>query len=306
MPTPHAPGQPVRLPSRYALADKMHGNPVRQIAVAEANGVPGARRFSNRGRPLGRVIARSDGVDVLVVRQAQAAGPEFTDVLLVPGGDQESATWPTTDDLQSSRWVRPAILSLEDDDIVSSGRRCRAVIETWKGQFAFREEVRDGDTVLEAGLRPPQTGALYAALAHWRTTLDPATIVMPTGTGKTETMLALFVHERLLRLLVVVPTKALRAQTVRKFETLGLLKELGIVGLQAAYPVVGTLVHKPQTPDEVDDIFLYCNVVVATMNIVASVPRQSSRGWRNSVVTCSSMRLITSRRRPGTRSGAPS
>jgi hypothetical protein len=44
-----------------------------------------------------------------------------------------------------------------------------------------------------AGLRPPQLGALHAVLAARTTEVDePVTVVMPTGTGKTETMLAVF------------------------------------------------------------------------------------------------------------------
>jgi superfamily II DNA or RNA helicase len=60
----------------------------------------------------------------------------------------------------------------------------------------------------QPGLRRPQIGALHAALAHATRSTDPATIVMPTGTGKTETMLALNANQRFERLLVVVrPTR---------------------------------------------------------------------------------------------------
>jgi superfamily II DNA or RNA helicase len=40
---------------------------------------------------------------------------------------------------------------------------------------------------------------LHAVLAHWTVSHDPATVVMPTGTGKTETMMAILVAERLER-----------------------------------------------------------------------------------------------------------
>jgi superfamily II DNA or RNA helicase len=75
----------------------------------------------------------------------------------------------------------------------------------------------------QRGLRRPQIGALHAALAHATRSTDPATIVMPTGTGKTETMLALNANQRFERLLVVVPTDALREQIAGKFETFGVL-----------------------------------------------------------------------------------
>jgi superfamily II DNA or RNA helicase len=74
-------------------------------------------------------------------------------------------------------------------------------------------------------LRRPQVGALYAALAHATRSSSTATIVMPTGTGKTETMLAIEVCQRIKCLLVVVPTDALREQVANKFRSLGVLKE---------------------------------------------------------------------------------
>ena len=76
------------------------------------------------------------------------------------------------------------------------------------------------------GLRGPQIGAVHAVHAHWTVSDAPATIVMPTGTGKTETMLSVLVSARCSRALVVVPTDALRTQIAEKFLTLGVLKEL--------------------------------------------------------------------------------
>ena len=45
--------------------------------------------------------------------------------------------------------------------------------------------------------------------------------VLPTGTGKTETMLATQVYRRLDRLLVLVPSDALRRQIAKQFISLG-------------------------------------------------------------------------------------
>ncbi|WP_163024745.1 DEAD/DEAH box helicase family protein, partial [Pseudomonas viridiflava] len=63
------------------------------------------------------------------------------------------------------------------------------------------------------GLRKPQLAALYATLGHL--VVDPsstATVVMPTGTGKTDTMLALIIAARMARTLILVPSDALRTQ----------------------------------------------------------------------------------------------
>ena len=74
------------------------------------------------------------------------------------------------------------------------------------------------------GLRPPQIGAVHAVHAHWSVAETPATMVMPTGTGKTETMLSILVSACCPRVLVIVPTDALRTQIAEKFLTLGVLK----------------------------------------------------------------------------------
>ena len=117
------------------------------------------------------------------------------------------------------------------------------------------------------GLRPPQIGALHSIAAHWSLSKDPAIVVMPTGTGKTEVMLATAVESGGNRILVVVPTDALRQQTAEKFREYGLLRKLGIVGA-IANPVVGVLTGKP-TADSID-VIQTCNIVITTM---ASISR---------------------------------
>lgn len=54
---------------------------------------------------------------------------------------------------------------------------------------------------------------------------ETATVVLPTGTGKTETMMSALVAGRCNRVLVTVPTNALRGQLFNKFKTLGILKK---------------------------------------------------------------------------------
>jgi superfamily II DNA or RNA helicase len=106
---------------------------------------------------------------------------------------------------------------------------------------------------------------MHAVLGHWTTNSGtPATVVMPTGTGKTETMLALLVAGRPERLLVLVPSDALRDQVASKFETLGVLQERGIVASQALRPVVGKVEHNFKSADLAADFARACNVIIAT------------------------------------------
>lgn len=142
------------------------------------------------------------------------------------------------------------------------------IAATWRDAFRFQAEER-GSTgaVIATGLRPPQLGALHAIGAHWSLSQQPATIVMPTGTGKTETMLAALVALVRGPLLVVVPSRPLRDQTLRKFLHLGLLRSLGNLSVGARNPIVGAIYQRPKTAADLE-IFDRCHVVIATMSVL--------------------------------------
>jgi superfamily II DNA or RNA helicase len=134
------------------------------------------------------------------------------------------------------------------------------VLETYRGGLTFSEEVAGSP-----GLRRPQLGAVHAVLGHWTTgRVQPATVVMPTGTGKTETMLALLVAARPERLLVLVPTDALRTQVAGKFESLGVLQAFGIVQPTAMRPVVGRIDGSFSSAKVASAFAAACNVIVTT------------------------------------------
>jgi len=140
------------------------------------------------------------------------------------------------------------------------------VLRSWYQVFIYKEEMPEYDI---EGLRPPQIGAVHAIHAHWAVSSEAATIVLPTGIGKTETMLSILITQRCRRLLVVVPTDALRTQISEKILTLGILKQIGVVSRDALFPIVGTLKHIPNSVEEVDHFFAKCQVIVTTMKIVA-------------------------------------
>lgn len=114
------------------------------------------------------------------------------------------------------------------------------VCESWDGCFSFKEENIEKSIF---GLRKPQIAAIFNVLSHWKVGDEIATVVMPTGTGKTETMLSLLVANRCGKLLVTVPTDPLRDQIAEKFLSLGYLQrsEFGIISDAARKPIVGIL-----------------------------------------------------------------
>lgn len=169
-----------------------------------------------------------------------------------PEFDLSSATW----------WKHPgrAEPDVQAVDLATAARR------SWRHAFQFQEEA-PGDGVV--GLRKPQIGALHAIHAHWATDTQTATIVMPTGTGKTETMLSVLTSADCERVVVVVPTDALRSQIAQKFESLGVLKHPSsrVLGPVTKRPVVGTMTSKPKSAAEANGFMQSCNVVVMTSQL---------------------------------------
>lgn len=95
------------------------------------------------------------------------------------------------------------------------------ISNSWKGLFCFKKE-----TSSSKGLRSPQIGALHALLAHIEDGENRAIVVMPTGTGKTETMLAFLIANACEKVFVIVPSDALRSQTCKKFKGVGTITQI--------------------------------------------------------------------------------
>lgn len=163
--------------------------------------------------------------------------------------------------LATAEWIRyPGILQ----EPIDFTKLAETTVASWHNALAYLLEDEKNQV---RGLRTPQSGAVHAIHAHWAVSNKAATIVMPTGTGKTETMISTLISAQCQRVLVIVPTDALRTQIGGKFITLGLLRELGVVTQKACYPIVGMLKHRPISVDEVDEFFKRCNVIVTTMSI---------------------------------------
>lgn len=146
-----------------------------------------------------------------------------------------------------------------------------------KGRFRFAE-----GTETEDGLRRPQLGALHAILAYRSTEeREPITVVMPTGTGKTETMLATYCHSPA-RTLVIVPSDALRTQIAEKFVTLGVLPYVQAVVGDFLCPAVFVVKRGLQTVDLVQQVLRRSNVVVATAQVLNAFSEEARSYLANS------------------------
>ena len=132
-------------------------------------------------------------------------------------------------------WLREGVGSHGDTPLDPS-----SVVESLRGAFVFAEEAAG-----TPGLRPPQLGALHAILANRSTeNTDASTVVMPTGTGKTATMLTAYCHSPMATL-VMVPSDTLRTQIASSFATLGKLPQVGAGGFHCPAVLVLKGVNRP-------------------------------------------------------------
>jgi superfamily II DNA or RNA helicase len=250
----------IHLPARFAIDGKIRDNRIRQVERTPAEVEVQTRTVERIGVRYETVL----GPLLVTERRVDPVG-EAGSILRVRSLDATATRENARSDAFKPRWLKPSPLDPGEEGVDGLRAACEAVLASWVGEFRYNEEdQRTG----ARGLRSPQVGALHAVLAHWKARQDPCTVVLPTGTGKTETMLALLVNQRLPRLLVVVPNVALRDQVSGKFLTLGVLRDQDVIGPGALLPVVGVLEHRPESPAEVDDFFDRCNVVVTNMQVV--------------------------------------
>jgi len=245
------------------------GNQIAQLLRAEFSAEVDLRSDESGNGDL--VATLPDGSEVVVTNRPRRVNPTTAtrDVLFVRCDRLSDSTWPVSEGAPA-RWLWPQS-RFRDDALIEARQLAVIARESWAHVFSIKEEALTHDGASLPGLRPPQVGALHSVVGHWRASEEMVTVVMPTGTGKTEVMLALLAHERLNRLLVVVPTDALRDQLSNKFMTWGWLRHAKLLDAAANYPVVGALKRRLSAVEEVDRFFGSCNVVVSTMSALCGV-----------------------------------
>lgn len=205
----------------------------------------------------GYIIKTNNGNDndILVTSSEETVSSRFNKIILT-----KKNNLTPKEDLTMTKWIKHPKLSLSST--------ATEVFSSWDKNFIYTEE---DITSNKKGLRSPQIGALHAIHAHWTVSNEPATVVMPTGTGKTETMLSVLVSKPCKKVLVIVPTDALRKQIADKFISLGVLKKFGIISDDYICPIVGVLENKPLSIEKLDSFFALCNVVVTTINVAGQL-----------------------------------
>lgn len=259
-------------PRLLSLDERRGASFIRQIAEESA---PQEGTLATFRRPRLDALLftpQGDRAPTLIVPSAKSVPEGHSRVLQGVVGDSRSED----KDLRTGRWLRHPLLSTTFDPAQTIAK----TLASWRGAFSYVAENPDSGVV---GLRPPQLGAIHAVHAHWAISDTPATVVMPTGTGKTETMLALLISQGCERLLVIVPTDALRTQLAEKFLTLGILKspDCHVLATAAQRPIVCTLGHIPRSPNEVEATFSRAHVVVTTSSIAGRATPEVQRAMAN-------------------------
>ncbi len=145
-------------------------------------------------------------------------------------------------------------------------------------EFSFHKGFVDNvESNGNRGLRKPQYGALCAIRSHWTVSDEPITIVLPTGTGKTETMLAAIVSEKIKRVLVIVPNKLLRDQTYEKAKTWGILKDIGCINNNVLNPKTLCLKSNFKDIEEFKAMIDESNIIIATMSLINKMDNNQVR-----------------------------
>jgi superfamily II DNA or RNA helicase len=259
----------IKLPSVYAINESINKNSIRQLVVSDCSINATIANFSSPEVKKGKLLISTENPDDRILCVEKSVPPISGHKKVIQIKFEQFEEKNSVIDLTSGKWLFHSGLLKDLSDASDYRSQITSIINSWNNAFSYLEE-KPVENI--KGLRSPQIGAVHAVHAHWTVSEEPATIIMPTGTGKTETMLSVLLSKKCQKLLVIVPTDALRSQIAKKFITLGILKDKNCKVLleTAQYPVVGTLKHIPKSRDEVDSFFERCNVVITTSSIAGS------------------------------------
>ncbi|WP_405078070.1 DEAD/DEAH box helicase [Pectobacterium versatile] len=246
------------LPTKAAPASKVGGNFVHKL-LFRATKVESQVRHADFPGYLELVTGLPAPLDCIYLKDPNTRGK-------CPDG---LASLKAKEPFTFEDWQEDIQLSWEQFPEQAFNKEPEEINRLWHNQFQFKEEDTEHDF---PGLRKPQLGALHAIAGYFATDLqvEPATVVLPTGTGKTETMLATMVYQRCGKILVIVPSDSLRSQISKKFIELGYLPELTVVPFNIALPNIAIIKKGIQTVEEAEQLVGASNVLVATTSVLSA------------------------------------
>lgn len=250
-------GQKIILPSVQAYLRRQKNGLIAQQLRAQAESI--ITGVQSPPRSTAYVLTTLDDGETIAIGDSKPFRPDSNlagTLKTLPGGQR--------------KWLRHSLIQRQfPQNALGEYMSARSdVFQSFEGAFLFQSDPASRVSAFPSGLHNHQIGAIHAIGAHWSVSTEPASLVLPTGTGKTEIMLSTLIAYIRGTLLVVVPSVALRDQTAKKFASLGLLRQLGHLARKVRYPVVGTLINRIKSAEDLE-IFDACNVVVATISTIA-------------------------------------
>lgn len=210
------------------------------------------------------LIVENDGLKIMFTNKADAVIPNDC-IYAVKTKRAPKIRQFKEGDIECETWIKHPLITTERPD---------EIVQSWRGKFLYAKEDQEKGI---KGLRMPQLGAIYAFMSHAQEPKDRGIIVMPTGTGKTETMLSVLIANQCKKVLITVPYDPLREQTGNKFIGLGILPKFGIVDKEILYPYVSIISKGMDDENDWRQVIEHSNVVVTTMSLLASAtPRIKS------------------------------
>lgn len=165
------------------------------------------------------------------------------------------------------RWKKRGGLSTQTS--LADNKQAESVMLSLEGRTSLHNEVVTEDGIIQKyGLRSPQIGAIYSILSNWAISNEDISVVLPTGTGKSESILGTIVTKKILRSLIVVPSDGLRNQFYNNCQSWGILKKIGIVDTEAKNPIVSRLSSTLKNEKEMIDMIMGSNLIIATASIL--------------------------------------
>lgn len=123
-----------------------------------------------------------------------------------------------------------------------------------------------------SGFRKPQLAAIHMILGNLLS-FEPSdtamNLIMPTGTGKTDTIFAVLIAAAMKRTLILVPSDSLREQIGGRLRSLDKLRGIGAIGPAVLSPKI-FLVKGAISADEIDEL-ADCDVIIATPNSLSQL-----------------------------------
>lgn len=192
----------------FALDEIVLSNRIQQVVIP-ADRQEGRLATFTHNRTRGFMVQPRGGENTLVVSSHHHPPAGYSRAVRTAIDPQ-----PAEVDLSASRWLRhPSITGAAFDHAAA----IESTLASWRGACKLGAGRRDS-RARRSSAAPDRRRAFGAA--HWAVSDRAATVVMPTGTSKTETMLSVLVAAVCRKVLVVVPSDALRAQLAEKFFTL--------------------------------------------------------------------------------------